>query len=39
MKKISSGKIVFARIIVMISYKKRSVVAAYQLKIEAPKIS
>ena len=39
MKKISSGNIVFARIFVMISDKKRSVAAAYQLKIEAPQIS
>ena len=33
MKKINSGNIVFARIIVMISDIKRSVAAAYQLKI------
>ena len=38
-KKISSGNIVFARIIAMISDIKRSAAAAHQLKIEAPQIS
>ena len=37
-KKISSGNIVFARIIAMISEIKRAA-APYQLKIEAPQIS
>ena len=36
---ISSGKTVIARIIAMISDIERSVVAAYQLKIEDPQIS
>ena len=39
MKKICSGTIVFARIIIMISDTKRPVTAAYQLKIEAIRIS
>ena len=38
-KKISSGNIVFARIIVMISNIKRSVAAAFQFKIGAPQMS